>query len=367
MLMQRKEFSENVGLTERQVLRYCELGIFNPERPEGAPNNRRYFGESDLKVAELVHILRKLGNEPVDIQRIFNKYDGNLDKIFAAAIKELKSRVRHDQNLILAAETAQVFGTSLFSFGDMSDEQIDKFASAIRKTNSFKESRAFIRKSSKRELKDFSNRLDHIVSEFSELKDDSLELEDLKAHFSKLEELSLGYIAIYQESFDLPVYPGLLALGMLLITGDGLLTTDMDNVGGEGTAEFVGFSMLLTWIKGVSHLIFPLISLLSSVKSSPAKTEELSKKLYSLFMDASQASGSQDVAACIPRSEDTDDSSLSLFIESVFGLIAVLLEDEGLCNILDISKEQIPSNEEFEYASETLKRLSDDMEGDTHE
>lgn len=344
--MQRKAFSEKIGLTERQVLRFCELNVFNPVRPDGAPNNRRYFTETDLKIAELIHILTKLGCNPPEIKRVFEEHDHDLDLILDSAICDLKKQIAHYQNLVVAAEMTQSLGTSLFSFSDMSDSDIDVFAKAVRRSKSYKNSRSFICERSKKDIAEVAEQIYSLTKEFSILRqelDDDLDAEDFVARINNLVD---EYSSIYRRISDIDSEHLLLSLGAVFAFGDGTLSSEADEIGGEGTAEFMGMCFVMTWISRMSRLVFPLVSLLVSYRESedPVRIESAISELFSLFE-------TDFTSLSVPASQQDEESPLDpriSLIYLVFDFANDFRDEPEFLSVFEIDINTLPTKEEFE-------------------
>lgn len=357
--LQRKEFSEKVGLTDRQVLHFCELHVFNPVRPDDAPNNRRYFTESDFKAAELIQMLLKLGHNPVEIGRIFEENNHDLDLILDKAIKHLKKRIRHDRNLVMAAEYAQTVGTSLFTFSDMSDSDIDKFANAIRKSEAYKKSKLSLRRLSSEEIGALNESLESAILRFAELAPILNDDAQFTENFYKVETLVDDFVSKYSEISGIDPYPIMLSLGAIYFFGDGTLCSNADEIGGVGTSEFMGLSLLMTWLKRMSRVVFPLVLLLNN-QDSNKQTQSILNKLLKLFeTDSIINTGSTDV------SFSGNDYSASIgLVEVLFDFAKEFSSDQTFMEALYIDKNLVPSVQQFdntlallnEYANESLKR-----------
>lgn len=348
--MQRKAFSEKIGLTERQVLRFCELNVFNPERPSDAPNNRRYFTESDLKIAELIHILSKLGFNPPAIKEIFEEFNHDTDSILDYAIRDMKRRIAHYQNLVTAAEMAQSLGTSLFSFSDMSDVDIDEFAKTVRRTDSYKKSRSFLRKSSKQDRERIAQQLQSLTEDFSALNQKADDNFDSKGFLASVEPLVEEYSSIYTQIADADCNLLILSLGGIFAFGDGVLSLEADEIGGEGTAEFMGVCFILVWISRMSRLVFPLVDLLIRSKDDSTRFDAIASELFSLFDPESL---SVQIPNTVQKTDSPIDSRIALF-DLVFDFANEFRNDPELLSALEIEAASLPSKEQFDYALDLL-------------
>lgn len=353
--LQRKEFSEKVGLTDRQVLHYCELHVFKPTRPDDAPNNRRFFTETDFKAAELIQILLKLGHNPVEIGRIFEENNHDLDLILDTAIKRLKKRIMHDRNLVMAAEYAQTVGTSLFTFSDMSDSDIDKFANAIRKSEVYKNSKLSLRKLSSEETA-LNEGLKSTILRFAELApilNDDAQFSD---NFYRVETLVDDYVSKFSEIIGIGPLPIMLGLGTIYSFGDGMLCSNADEIGGVGTSEFMGLSFLLTWLKHMSRLVFPLILLLNNKDNNNKQTHSILNELLKLFETESIV-----ITSSTDISFSDDDCSASIgLVEVLFDFAKELSSDQGLMDALYIDRDYVPSVEQLDN---TLALLNEYVNG----
>lgn len=346
--LQTKKFSEKVGLTERQVRNYCDLNVFNPTRPADAANERRYFTETDFKVAELIHILEKLGHGPKEIAEMFKAKNHDLERILDNAIKDMKRRIIHEQNLVEAAEYAQSLGTSLFSFSNMSDKDIDKFASTVRKTEAYKRSKRALRSMTREELEALNDRLKQIAHEFGKMAPTLDDEAQFSENFHRIESLSDDYVLILSEPTGGDPLLYLFSMGCVLAWGDGLLCSQANEAGGPGTAEIMGACFLLSWFKKTSNLIFPLITLLAADRNSGVNSTRVLAELFSL-LDPTDESSAQITLG------DTDPLEQRVgYIEMVFDMAKDFTEDDDLVQMLSISKSIVPSKEQLDFALKSL-------------
>lgn len=356
--LQRKEFSAKVGLTERQVLRYCELGVFNPLRPAGAPNDRRYFTESDFKVAELIHILSKLGLNPIEIGRIFSEQNHDLNQILDLAIDNLKKRMVHDRNLAIAAEYAQAVGTSLFSFGNMTDSDIDKIAQAIRDSQEYKTTKRILRKLSAEKRKELSDQLISTIEEFSALSD-ILDTDDqLLAHFQEIEMLASRLISVHANLGGTDSHFSLLTLAGIYANGDGLLCAQADQIGGAGTAELIGTCLFLVGFKRVARLLFPLVTLLDNAEMDSHQKDDALEHL-SLLLDARTTPDTS--INELTNSNDAKEALIEL-VGMTFEFAVDISTDQDVLLALGIDRELVPTEKQFQSA---LASISDYVRGTT--
>lgn len=89
--MNIKELEQRTGITKQNIRFYERKGLLNPERNEG--NNYREYTQEDVKILEVVKILRKLDMSIEDIHKILQK-EVELD----VAIKQHLDVLREKRN-----------------------------------------------------------------------------------------------------------------------------------------------------------------------------------------------------------------------------------------------------------------------------
>lgn len=226
------EVSKLTGISVRTLHHYDEIGLLKPTSITDA-GYRLY---DDIALERLQHILlfRELQFPLKDIKKILDSSDFDRNKALEQQIELLTMKKEHLENLILYARGIKLLGGKYMDFSAFDTKKMDEYAAQAKenwgKTEAYKEfeekSKEWTQETSGNIAKDMML----LFVEFGEMKDLDPADEKVQAQVKKLQE----YITEHFYNCTNQILSG---LGHMYACG-GEFTENIDNYGGEGTAEF---------------------------------------------------------------------------------------------------------------------------------
>lgn len=226
------EVSKLTGISVRTLHHYDEIGLLKPTSITDA-GYRLY---DDIALERLQHILlfRELQFPLKDIKKILDSSDFDRNKALEQQIELLTMKKEHLENLILYARGIKLLGVKYMDFSAFDTKKMDEYAAQAKenwgKTEAYKEfeekSKDWTQETSGNIAKDMML----LFVEFGEMKDLDSADEKVQAQVKKLQE----YITEHFYNCTNQILSG---LGHMYACG-GEFTENIDNYGGEGTAEF---------------------------------------------------------------------------------------------------------------------------------
>ena len=226
------EVSKLTGISVRTLHHYDEIGLLKPTSITDA-GYRLY---DDIALERLQHILlfRELQFPLKDIKKILDSSDFDRNKALEQQIELLMMKKEHLENLILYARGIKLLGVKYMDFSAFDTKKMDEYAAQAKdnwgKTEAYKEfeekSKDWTQETSGNIAKDMML----LFVEFGEMKDLDPADEKVQAQVKKLQE----YITEHFYNCTNQILSG---LGRMYACG-GEFTENIDNYGGEGTAEF---------------------------------------------------------------------------------------------------------------------------------
>lgn len=231
-MMTVHEVSKISGVSIRALHHYDKIGLL----PATEVTNAGYRLYADSALERLQHILlfKELEFSLKEIKDILDSPDFDRSKALEQQINLLELRKEHLQNLIDLAWGIKVIGVRNMSFEAFDTKKMDEYASQAKaswgKTDAYKEYEKKSAGRSKEEQQKINVKMMEIFAEFGGIKDQSPEGEEAAALAARLQNF-------ITENFYTCTNEILLGLGEMYADG-GEFTTNIDQVGGEGTAVF---------------------------------------------------------------------------------------------------------------------------------
>lgn len=105
------EVTRLTGLSRKALEGYERLGLVAPVRD--GENGYRWYDDTEVMRASLVHVLSTLGLERREIKRLLEREDVSMADIADQAIASLETRIRRDQGLLNTARMLRAQWTSV--------------------------------------------------------------------------------------------------------------------------------------------------------------------------------------------------------------------------------------------------------------
>lgn len=226
------EVSKLTGISVRTLHHYDEIGLLKPTSITDA--GYRLYDDTALERLQHILLFRELQFPLKDIKKILDSSDFDRNKALEQQIELLKMKKEHLENLILYARGIKLLGVKYMDFSAFDTKKMDEYAAQAKenwgKTEAYKEfeekSKEWTQETSGNIAKDMML----LFVEFGEMKDLDPADEKVQAQVKKLQE----YITEHFYNCTNQILSG---LGRMYACG-GEFTENIDNYGGEGTAEF---------------------------------------------------------------------------------------------------------------------------------
>ena len=236
-MMTVHEVSKISGVSIRALHHYDNIGLL----PATEVTNAGYRLYDDTALERLQHILlfKELEFSLKEIKDILDSPDFDRSKALEQQIQLLELRKEHLQNLIDLAWGIKSIGVKHMSFEAFDTKKIDEYARQAKeswgKTDAYKEYEQKSAGRSKEEQQAIGVKMMEIFAEFGKIKDQRPEGKTAIGLVKKLQDfITENYYTCTDEI--------LLSLGAMY-AGGGDFTTNIDKVGGEGTAVFADMAI----------------------------------------------------------------------------------------------------------------------------
>ena len=232
-MMTVHEVSKISRVSIRALHHYDHIGLL--PATEVTEAGYRLYDEAALERLQHILLFKALEFPLKDIKEILDSPDFDRSKALEQQIHLLELRKEHLQNLIDLARGIKAIGVKHMSFEAFDTRKIDEYAERAKAswgtTDAYKE---YERKSARR-TEETQQKLNvemmSIFAEFGKIKDMAPDCEEAVALARKLQDHITEHYYTCTDKI-------LLGLGAMY-AGGGDLTTNIDKVGGEGTAVFV--------------------------------------------------------------------------------------------------------------------------------
>ena len=231
-MMTVHEVSKISRVSIRALHHYDRIGLL--PATEVTQAGYRLYDEAALERLQHILLFKALEFSLKDIKEILDSPDFDRSKALEQQIHLLEMRKEHLQNLIDLARGIKAIGVKYMSFDAFDTRKIDEYAAQAKAswgtTDAYREYEQKSAGRTKETQQKLNVEMMHIFAEFGKIKDMSPESPEAIALAKKLQDhISENYYTCTDE----------ILLGLAtMYAGGGDFTTNIDKVGGEGTAVF---------------------------------------------------------------------------------------------------------------------------------
>ena len=231
-MMTVHEVSKISGVSIRALHHYDHIGLL--PATEVTEAGYRLYDEAALERLQHILLFKALEFPLKDIKEILDSPDFDRSKALEQQIHLLELRKEHLQNLIDLARGIKAIGVKHMSFEAFDTRKIDEYAAQAKAswgtTDAYKEYEQKSAGRTEETQQKLNVEMMSIFAEFGKVKDLSPDCEEAVALARKLQDHITEHYYTCTDKI-------LLGLGAMY-AGGGDLTTNIDKVGGEGTAVF---------------------------------------------------------------------------------------------------------------------------------
>lgn len=227
------EISKLTGVSVRALHHYDAIGLLKPSRVTEA-GYRLYDGDA-VKRLQNILFFRELQFPLKEIKAILDDPDFDPKEALAQQIKMLELQRKHIDGLIAFAREVQKGGTDKMNFQAFQKTELDRYAQEVRErwgsTQAYAEYEQKRKGRTDEELKTAADRMLALFAEMGSLRDRSPDGREVQEKIGELQAfITENYYHCTDEILD--------GLGKMYV-GDERMKHNIDQAGGEGTAEFV--------------------------------------------------------------------------------------------------------------------------------
>ena len=227
------EVAKLTGITARTLHYYDEIGILKPTRLTEA--GYRMYDDTALSRLQSILLFRELEFPLKEIKAILDSPNFDASEAISQQIELLELKCKHIEELIIFAREIQNKGITTMNFEVFGKSEIEKYKAEIKaKWGNTKEYQEYKKKDIARNGGSYSKIANELMTIFSELG-------KLKHLTPNADEVQNGIAAIQKFITD-NCYECtnkvLSGLGEMYV-GDERFRNNIDNAGGDGTADFV--------------------------------------------------------------------------------------------------------------------------------
>ena len=229
------EVSELSGVSIRTLQYYDRIGLLSPACYSDA--GYRLYDDAALEKLQQILLFRELQFPLKDIMEIVNRPDFDRSKALAQQIELLKLKKEHIENLIDLAMGIKAMGVKELTregFEAFDTRKIDEYARQAKATwgttDAYKEYEQKSKDWTREEQAQIHRQMMDIFREFGEIRNEDPAGPEAQAQVKKLQDFITE--KMYTCTNEI-----LSSLGKMY-GGGGDFTTNIDKVGGEGTAQF---------------------------------------------------------------------------------------------------------------------------------
>ncbi len=227
------EVSKLTGVSVRALQYYDRIGLLRPTEYSDA--GYRLYDDAALEKLQQIMLFRELEFPLKDISVILSSPDFDRTKALEQQIELLTLKKEHLENLILLAQGIKMRGVRYLDFKPFDTSKLDEYAAQAKESWSSAPAYREYEEKSKGRTKVENNVLEAdlmgMFADFGIMKDSDPASCDVQAKIAELQ-------AFISKNFYNCTNEILSALGKMY-AGGGDFTSNIDSVGGEGTAEFV--------------------------------------------------------------------------------------------------------------------------------
>ena len=231
-MMTVHEVSELTGVSVRALHHYDRIGLLHPTEVTAA--GYRLYDETALERLQYLLLFKELQFPLKEIQEILDSPNFERNRALEQQITLLQMKKEHLENLIDFARGIKAIGVKKLDFTAFDTKKLDEYARQARKsfgqTPEYKEFEEKSKGRTRQEEQTINTELMGILAGFGRMQKTDPADEAVQARVKKLQ-------AFITEHFYTCSKEILLKLG-LMYAGGGAMTENINEVGGEGTAEY---------------------------------------------------------------------------------------------------------------------------------
>ena len=231
-MMTVNEVSKLTGVSIRTLQYYDKIGLLHPANYTEA--GYRLYDDAALETLQQILLFRELEFPLKDIKEIISSPDFDRSKALEQQIELLKLKKEHIENLIDLALGIKAIGVKPLKFDAFDTRKIDEYAAQAKAawgtTPAYKEYEEKSKGRTKEDNLKIHQGMIDIFGEFGQIRNTDPASEEAQEMVKKLQD----YITEHMYTCTKEILGG---LGMMY-GGGGDFTTNIDKMGGEGTAEF---------------------------------------------------------------------------------------------------------------------------------
>lgn len=246
-MMTVNEVSKLTGVSIRTLQYYDKIGLLHPSKYTEA--GYRLYDDAALETLQQILLFRELEFPLKDIRKIISSPDFDRSKALSQQIELLKLKKEHLENLIdlamcLSMQTndpvdhsvagIKAMGVKQLTFDAFDTRKIDEYAAQAKAswgtTPAYKEYEERSKGRTKEDDRKIHQGMIDIFAEFGQIRHTDPASEEAQAMAKKLQD----YITEHMYTCTKEILSG---LGKMYACG-GDFTTNIDKIGGEGTAVF---------------------------------------------------------------------------------------------------------------------------------
>ena len=231
-MMTVNEVSKLTGVSARTLQYYDKIELLHPARYTDA--GYRLYDNAALETLQQILLFRELEFPLKDIREIIGSPDFDRSKALEQQIELLKLKKEHIENLIDLAIGIKAMGVKQLTFDAFDTRKIDEYAAQAKAswgtTLAYKEYEEKSKGRTKEDNLKIHQGMIDIFGEFGQIRNTDPASEEAQEMVKKLQD----YITEHMYTCTKEILGG---LGMMY-GGGGDFTTNIDKMGGKGTAEF---------------------------------------------------------------------------------------------------------------------------------
>lgn len=231
-MMTVNEVSKLTGVSIRALQYYDKIGLLKPT--QYTQSGYRLYDDMALETLQQIMLFRELEFPLKEIREILSRPDFDKRRALEQQIELLTMKKERLENIIGLAREIQLKGVKTMDFSVFDTKKIEEYALQAKeqwgKTAEYKE---FEQKSAGRSREDeqgIAEKFMQIFAEFGRMKESAPESDAVKQQVKKLQDYITQH---YYHCSDEILH----SLGQMY-AGGGEFTSNIDRVGGEGTAKF---------------------------------------------------------------------------------------------------------------------------------
>ena len=231
-MMTVNEVSKLTGVSIRTLQYYDKIGLLHPAKYTEA--GYRLYDDAALETLQQILLFRELEFPLKDIKEIISSPDFDRSKALGQQIELLKLKKEHIENLIDLAVGIKAMGVKELTFDAFDTRKIDEYAAQAKaswgSTQAYKEYEEKSRGWTKEDNRKVHQGMIDIFVQFGQIREMDPASGDAQAMVKRLQD----YITEHMYTCTKEILGG---LGKMY-GGGGDFTTNIDRIGGEGTAVF---------------------------------------------------------------------------------------------------------------------------------